>query len=349
MIVGAQLRHLGRLARVFRDYRAERTRLRQQPVRLWVESTSLCNLRCPYCPNMDIAKEDHGRMDLPQFREIVDQVAGEAYDLNLFHRGEPMIHPKLPEMVAYAKSKGLYTRIHTNATFLNEEKGQALIDAGLDFLSCSFDGYEKEVYERNRVGAKFDKVLANVTDFLALKRRLRAKRPFVVIQVMEIGYENRPGREIRRLRREFLAHFRDLPLDKLIIRRPHNWGGDIDIPELSRDRLLADGRSFTPCTFLWYSSTILWDGTVTACPQDFFGKLAMGDLKKQPLREIWNDEPLVSLREKMVRGEIPEELPCYRCDRIWRKTVAGVPTDYLAVFLSDHLASYGPFRRWLGL
>jgi MoaA/NifB/PqqE/SkfB family radical SAM enzyme len=340
---GRQLKHLVRLVKIFWAYKTGAKRVPQLPVRLWIESTSRCNLRCGYCPNKDIVKEDHGFMDVELFKRIIDEVADYAYDVNLFHRGEPTMHPKLPEMVAYARAKGLYTRIHTNITLLNEKKGRALIEAGLDYMSCSFDGYDKDMYEKNRVGAKFDWALDHLKRFLQLKRDLKSKRPFIVLQVMEIGAP--PRDELRRLRRGFLDKFRDLPLDRIVLRSPHNWAGDFFLPELSRDALLADGRRFTPCTFLWYSSTIYWDGTVTACPQDFFSKLGMGDLKDKPLRAIWNDDRLVDLRRRMATGDIPKDLPCYSCDRIWRRQVMGVPTDYLKAFLSDHVMSYGWLRR----
>jgi radical SAM protein with 4Fe4S-binding SPASM domain len=338
-----RFRHAARLARVFWSYRRGQGRVAQLPVRLWIESTSRCNLRCGYCPNKDVQKEDHGFMAMDLYRSIIDQVAGHAYDVNLFHRGEPTMHPKLPEMVAYAREKGLYTRIHTNITLLNDKKARALLDAGLDFMSCSFDGYEKEMYERNRVGAKFEWALDHLKRFLELKREQGARHPYTVLQVMEIG--GPPKAELARMRREFLDNFKGLPLDRVVIRTPHNWAGDIFVPELSRDALRADGRRFTPCTFLWYSSSIYWDGTVVACPQDFFGKLGMGHLKDKPLKEIWNDTRLVQLREQMARGDIPKDLPCYSCDRIWRHQVMSVPTDYLRVFLSDHLMSYGWLRR----
>jgi MoaA/NifB/PqqE/SkfB family radical SAM enzyme len=124
---GRKLRHIGRLARIFWAYRTGAATVPQLPVRLWIESTSRCNLKCGYCPNKDVVKEDHGFMDFGLFTSIVDQVADHAYDVNLFHRGEPLMHPRLPEMVAYARGKGLYTRVHTNITLLNEKKGRALI------------------------------------------------------------------------------------------------------------------------------------------------------------------------------------------------------------------------------
>jgi MoaA/NifB/PqqE/SkfB family radical SAM enzyme len=338
-----KFQHMRRLARIFWAYRTGKATVPQLPVRLWIESTSRCNLRCGYCPNKDVAKEDHGFMDFGLYTSIIDQVAGHAYDVNLFHRGEPLMHPRLADMVAYARDKGLYTRVHTNITLLNEKKGRALIESGLDFLSCSFDGYEKDMYEKNRVGAKFEWALGHLKSFLELKRDLGAKNPLTVLQVMEIGAP--PKAELKRLRRAFLDNFEGLPLDRVVLRTPHNWAGDVFVPELSREALLADGRRFTPCTFLWYSTSVYWDGTVVACPQDFFGKLGMGDLKQKPLHEIWNDSRLVDLRAKMAAGDIPKNLPCYTCDRIWRHQVMQVPTDYLRTFLSDHLMSYGWLRR----
>jgi hypothetical protein len=71
----------------------------------------------------------------------------------------------------------------------------------------------------------------------------------------------------------------------------------------------------------------------------------MGDLNQKPLREIWNDTRLVELRQKMADGDVPKDLPCYTCDRIWRHQVMSVPTDYLKTFLSDHVMSYGWLRR----
>ena len=68
----------------------------QLPVRLWIESTSRCNLKCGYCPNKDVVKEDHGFMDFGLFTSIIDQVSDHAYDVNLFHRGEPLMHPTAP-------------------------------------------------------------------------------------------------------------------------------------------------------------------------------------------------------------------------------------------------------------
>jgi hypothetical protein len=92
---------------------------------------------------------------------------------------------------------------------------RVLIESGLDFLSCSFDGYEKDMYEKNRVGAKFEWALDHLKGFLRLKRDLNAKHPLTVLQVMEIGAP--PKGELERLRRAFLENFNGLPLDRVVL------------------------------------------------------------------------------------------------------------------------------------
>jgi organic radical activating enzyme len=268
--------HLRRLARIFWAYKTGATRVPPLPVRLWIESTSRCNLRCGYCPNKDIEKADHGFMDLDLFKSIIDQVADHAYDVNLFHRGEPTMHPRLPEMVAYARQKGLYTRIHTNITLLSEKKARALLDAGLDYMSCSFDGYTKEMYEKNRVGAKFDWALDHLRRFLELKKAAGARHPFTVLQVMEIGAP--PRDELRRMRRAFLApqlgggrlHPRALP------RRPARGRSTVHplyFPLVLLDHLLGrDGDSVPPG---------LLREARHGRPQ---GEAAPGDLERHPPR-----------------------------------------------------------------
>mgnify|MGYP003578909626 CR=1 FL=1 len=52
------LRHMGRLARIFWAYRRGASKVPQLPVRLWIESTSRCNLKCGYCPYKDVVKAD---------------------------------------------------------------------------------------------------------------------------------------------------------------------------------------------------------------------------------------------------------------------------------------------------
>src|SRR5512135_2633294 len=166
-----------RLLRVYTSYKRKRTRLPYLPVRLWVETTSICNLRCVMCPNKDLKKEEKGFMDFPLFRKIIDEARRYVFDVNLIHRGEGLLHPEFARMVKYSHDAGLHTKFHTNATLLDEARSRALIAAGLDQISFSFDGYDREIYERIRVNAHFEQMFVNVVRFLEIKRELGSKTP----------------------------------------------------------------------------------------------------------------------------------------------------------------------------
>jgi MoaA/NifB/PqqE/SkfB family radical SAM enzyme len=269
-----------------------------------------------------------GLMKMELFKSIIDQLEGTLFDVNLFHRGESLIHPKLAEMVAYCNGKGMHTRLHTNAGLMTDEKARALIDAGLSYISFSFDGYTKATYESNRVGGTYETTLANIIRFLEIKKEL-GRGPFTIVQVMEIGEE---GVDLGARREGFEARFADLDLNRFVVRTPHNWGGDFE--EFGHG--IDAGEPFSPCTFLWYAMTIFFDGTVAPCPQDFFGKIELGSAATTPVLDIWNGEPIRALRKKMKEGDVAGIAPCETCDILARKTFMGVPTNYLSTFIKDN-------------
>jgi len=310
------------------------------PTRVWVEPTSLCNLRCPFCCNRQMPRAQHGFMDFELFRELADEAAGKVRQFNLFHRGESLLHPQLVKMVRYAHRKRLRTRIHTNGTMLNPDMDRELIEAQLDVLSFSFDGYDREMYEKNRPNASFDNVLANILGFLTTKKKMGAQKPFVAIELMEIA--NHPPNELAKKRRGFLKRFEGLPLDKFVIRRPHNWAGLVDIGTTD-----SETRPRIPCPFLWHALVVFWDGRVLPCPQDFFGALRLGNVRNQRLMDIWNGDKIRNLRKEMADPRSLQRHPCVDCDRIRRATIAGVPVDYLGRFLSETIFGNGWISRIL--
>ena len=319
------------LFRIYLNYIRRNSTLSYKPTKLWIEATNVCNLRCRLCPNKDIPKEQKGFMDWELYKNIIDQSYNYLHDIYLFHRGESLLHPRIIDMIKYANSKNLKTVLHTNATVLNEELSKELIDAKLDFISFSFDGYDKEMYESNRTPAKFEKTLFKIIEFLKLKKNIGASLPYTKIQVMEYtnGYDKE---KLKKQKELFLKNFEGLPVNEWVVRIPHNWGGSIPILE-NAEELKKMGFKYVPCPFLWYSLTIFYDGKVVPCPQDWFGKISIGDVRENSLVDIFNSEKLINLRETISNSNIENMIPCNSCDRVWRKTFLGVPTDYLLPFL----------------
>jgi len=324
-MVITKVRYLRALMKAYYSYKTKKTELSYLPIRLWIEPTNICNLKCVMCLNKSL--KNRGYMDFEVYKKIIDEAKDFVFDVNLFHRGESMLHPGIYDMIKYANKNGIYTRLFTNATQLDKKNAKRIIDSGLDFISFSFDGYTKEDYEKIRVGSDFDKTLANITNFLKLKETKKNK-PYVMFESIEFSKENK---ELKKKREKFKNYLKNLPLNKFAVRSPHNWGGDYNI-EIDKDP-----KYFLPCTFLWYALTILYEGSVLPCPQDFFGELELGNIKNDCIRDIWNNDKLINLRKSMSNKEFKKIKPCNDCDRLYRENIFGIPMKNLRALI------YGKF------
>jgi radical SAM protein with 4Fe4S-binding SPASM domain len=296
------------------------------------------------CPNPLIPKDQKGIMDLSLYWKIIDEIGSFANELYIFHRGESLIHPQLPQMIKYAKQMGLLVKLNTNATLLTEEKSREILDSGLDLLSFSIDGYEKEVFERIRVGAHFDRVVENVRTFLQLKKNGGFKRPLTQIEIMEfLGYSDT---DIEEKRASFFGNFKGLSFDRTILRKPHNVGGNVALTETQGYEVLK--KHYFPCSFPWYALAIHWNGNVCPCPRDFMGDLVVGNVATMDLAEIWNSEKMLSIRRNILRRELDTQICCKNCDQVYKyqSSVAGVPIGYLSALFKDSPLVYA-FRRFL--
>lgn len=160
-----------------------------KPLCLDIETASICDLACPFCYREYIATPDK-TMD----RCLAEKLITEAGELKVpsikFNwRGEPLLNPKLPELIDCAKKAGvLETIINTNATTLNEKKAKQIIESGLDIMIYSFDGGSKETYEKNRPGRfkknTFDKVYNNIKTFSETRKKMGRKFPRTRIQMI---------------------------------------------------------------------------------------------------------------------------------------------------------------------
>jgi radical SAM protein with 4Fe4S-binding SPASM domain len=313
-----------RLLTLSYHYSRKSLQLPYNPVRLWIELTSLCNYRCVMCPNKDLKKKEHGSMDFDLYKKIIDEAADFAFDVNLAHRGESLLFPQIVDAILYAKEKNLFTRLHTNGSLLIEDLSRKIVKSGLDRLSFSFDGFERETYEKIRVGGSFEKTRQNIIRFLEIKKEEKSKTPNTAIEV--IHFE--PGKRLQ-TKTEFREQFKGLPLDSFVIKNLHNWAGETAKARTS--------KNYSTCPFPWNALVIFWDGTVLPCPQDFFGSFPLGNVRDFSLKTIWNNDRISLLRKKLAKGDFLDLKACSGCDRVWRKSFLGVPSEFLWKFLAKRM------------
>lgn len=261
-----------------------------RPSVVWIEPTNICNLRCKMCPQgSDLMTRKKGMMDFSLLEKIIGEVKEWKPSIKFFHMGESLLHPRIGEMISYASKAGCFTMLNTNATLLDEGKAAMLLESGLDYISFSFDGATKEVYETIRVGANFDRTLKNIIGFLEMKGRSRKNKPFVTVEM--VGMKD-TEHEVSGFRKQFES----LPVDEIRIKKLVNWAGKVNV-EGEAEKVYSD----LSCVHPWSFSVILWDGRVVPCCRDFDGKYVLGDVSKERLIDIWNKgEKMIDLRKKLA-------------------------------------------------
>lgn len=312
-----KINYYRRLFALYRSYRRRDTVVAAPPLRLWVEISSRCNLRCPVCPNKDLPPEGKGDMAWPLFKKVIDQGRDFAFEINLHHRGESLLHPEIGRFIRYAAAQKVGTKLHTNGTLLNGEMGEQILTSGLQRLSVSFDGFNAAAYEKNRVGASFEQVTENISAFLRRRRQLRKKTPRLAIEMIRLSPSGAEGK----LQKKFFRRFEELGLDELVLKEAHNWAGHLGSA--------VPPGPFSPCAFPWNALAVFFNGDVLPCAQDFFGRCRLGNAAQDPLLEIWNGPPLRNLRAAFAAGQWSDLPACSGCDRIGRRTLGGIPREYL--------------------
>lgn len=140
--------------------------LRNTPSKLFVETTSRCNLSCAmcvkqteaaHCSEGDLTSELFDRLK-PSFPHL------EALILNGV--GEPLLHPQLEEFIATARQAmpaDSWIGFQSNGLLLTEQRAVALAAAGLDRICLSIDTISPERFEQLRQGGTLPAIDAAFT------------------------------------------------------------------------------------------------------------------------------------------------------------------------------------------
>ena len=99
------------------------------------------------------------------FKKIIDECEDEgANAISLGSRGEPMLHRQFSEMLNYISTKKNFfdVKINTNGSALTEKLCHSILKNSVNILVVSCEAETAELYEKIRVGGKFNKLLKNI-------------------------------------------------------------------------------------------------------------------------------------------------------------------------------------------
>jgi wyosine [tRNA(Phe)-imidazoG37] synthetase (radical SAM superfamily) len=279
------------------------------PKMLNIEPTNDCNYDCVMCSRKN-SNRPIGNMSMSLFCSIIDDVVKNGKEilwLTLHNDGESLMHPQLPEMIQYAKSSGAirYVHFNTNAQLLTKELAIKLIESGLDDLTISIDAISQKTFHKVKRAGDLETVTKNTIQLMDLKKQMGKQNPWVRAKIIDMPTTKHE-----------IDAFKDFwtPLvDEVQVQAIHNAAGSLRIKP--KDQITRH-----PCSLLWYSVSIKWDGLVSPCCVDLTGDNPLGDLKIESLKDVFKDGKIKQYREKMLNGQESELSPCNNCD-VWKNGI----------------------------
>ena len=232
------------------------------------------------------------------FSKAVDEAASkDCKAITLASRGEPTLHPQLPQMIKYISDKGILDlKINTNATRLNDKLSHAILENNVSELVFSVDAGTKETYEQIRVLGKFDKVLQNIKNFNEIRSKY-FKKSKCITRISGVKVKS------------------DQDIDQMV----SFWQKHVDEVSIKPATPRWDSYNNQPCNStescnqLWERTYVWYDGQVNPCDFDYKSFLSMGNIEKNSIEEVWNSNEYNELRNKHLKKERSSCFPCDRC------------------------------------
>ena len=119
-----------------------------------VNITNRCNFTCAICYAAANVEQDAWELSPEDVFRSVEQIKKEGRSIITLSGGEPSIHPRVLEIIAGIRKRGLFVNMSTNGYRIATEPGFAekLKKAGLGMVTLSFDSLQEDInrlYRKN--------------------------------------------------------------------------------------------------------------------------------------------------------------------------------------------------------
>ena len=146
------------------------------PPVLTVMLTYRCNYRCIMCQKASVDDNEYHHpttMEFDQLKSFIESYGDRILVLRLFG-GEPLMHPRIGEVLDLLDERGITYVIGTNGSLLGPEVVERVVGR-CGWISISFDSADDERYAWIRQGGELETLRRNL-DLIAETKRARGTR-----------------------------------------------------------------------------------------------------------------------------------------------------------------------------
>ncbi|MFH2008933.1 MAG: radical SAM protein [bacterium] len=287
-----------------------------------IDACTKCQLRCQKCSTAKGINRDGivgwGCLSYADYKRLLDDNP-DIRSVELSNWGEIFLNPEIVEILRLSHERKVRLKAGNgvNLNLLTEEMAEALVKYRFQHLSISLDGASQQTYHEYRRRGKFDKVIRNIERINEYKKAFGSRFPILSWQFVIFGHNEHELPVARRLATELGMRFRPKlnhsphyspVIDTEYVRR------ESGLEVASRDEFAQrTHRPYSfPCTQLWDSPQINWDGKLLGCCVNKYGDF--GNVFQRGLTaelQGWR----YRYAKQMLTGARPprEDIPCHQC------------------------------------
>jgi radical SAM protein with 4Fe4S-binding SPASM domain len=304
-----------------------------RPLLLSVRPTMRCNARCVMCGNW---KQPQGMIDFDVLQAAVQDAAGLGVMELRISGGEPLMYPRLLELIETASALGLDVDVNTNGYYLDRKQAEDFADAGVTQVFLSLDSPSEAVHDtirvkqgcwqracrasRNAADCGIRVILNTIVNKQTYKEipeliRLRDDLGFDEVSLMYmIGYTQL-----------FLTTEEILDYNENVVPRIEAAAADTGVKIRTTDAYIfgrtprelaasargdyAHGRIEPPCLVALFTLYITEKGDLFPCTESAYGnELHMGNIYEKPLPQLLSQH-----QDRSIQGTDRLYTACKHC------------------------------------
>jgi MoaA/NifB/PqqE/SkfB family radical SAM enzyme len=281
----------------------------------------VCQLECPLCPNTKNKIKNGiigwGHLKFSDFKQFVDKNP-QILKIELSNWGEIFLNPELKEIIKYAYSRkiNLVAKNGVNFNNVSEEMLECLVKYGFKVIDISLDGTNDNSYQKYRKRGNFSKVINNIEKINYYKKKYKTEFPSLTWKMILFGHNEDEVHIAKRMAHNLNMHF-------ITVSNFHPLWSPLKVNEEkidNRDKKDKKPVSLAPCSQLWQSPQINWDGKLLGCCSNIWGDF--GNVFKEGFEECLNGEKYI-YGKMMVMGkkEPRSDIPCSDCHHYLRDII----------------------------
>ncbi|MBF0192922.1 MAG: radical SAM protein [Magnetococcales bacterium] len=278
-----------------------------------------CNHNCLHCDFQMF--EPYGKhnkyLDFEVFKKFaIDFANMGGVEFFFAGSGEPLLHPKLPEIISFAKSLGINCTMSSNGQLLTKTNAEKILPH-LDWIRFSVNGGDSKTYAKihDCRSIEFERLEKNLSDGVNIRNSEGYNAQFILQYIIyDLNIDSIPG---------IVDLHNRVGTDKLLFRnRIDKVSNENSVPQHILEQILeiekeqekvevrCSNNQNKPETPTWskcygpnFRIYLESSGNIIPCSRDFYIDSKIGNINQTSFKDIWHSNKRETIYSEIATGK----------------------------------------------